>query len=187
MNAAAILKRLKSSGLLLEADNELPSVTRMVAGGSVRGSWWGHPKGNEIYNLLGEVCERPDVETAKLVNGKVTLVHRRLFPALLGAALSGEPWQKAGLSRGATRLLSRVRASGALVTTGDDARDLERRLLAHGTSVHTASGDHAKALETWERWAGGAKVRPWPAAKSKRALEEAVARLGGGRLPWGEA
>ena len=26
---------------------------RAVAGGAVRGSWWGHPRGNEIFNLAG--------------------------------------------------------------------------------------------------------------------------------------
>ena len=179
-----ILAELARIGLLLEHDGSLPSVTAMVAGGPVKGSWWGHPRGNEIYALLGGLSEHRDVEFAKLVNGKVTLVHRALWPALLGAATSGEPWQTAGMKPTSSALLKRVRAAGALQTTGDPARDLERRLLVHGTSVHTPSGDHAKALETWQRWAAGAKVKPWPSEKSRRALEEAVAALGGGRLPW---
>ena len=175
-----ILAELARIGLLLEADNDLPSVTRLVAGVRIKGSWWGHPKGVEIYNLLGDLHDHRDVAFAKLVNGKRTLVHRSLWPALLGAALSGEAWQTAKLSKAATALLKRVRKAGLLQTTGDAARELEARLLAHGTSVHTPTGDHAKALQTWERWAAERKVRPG----EKAPLEDAAARLGGGRLPW---
>jgi hypothetical protein len=182
MKAAKILTALKRIGLLLEHDATLPSVTAMVAGGPVKGSWWGHAKGNEMFNLLGELFEHRDVAFAKLVNGKVTLIHRALWPALLGAATSGEPWQTAGLSKPASALLKRVRAAAILRTTGDAARELERRLLAHGTSVHTESGDHAKALQTWERWARERRVKPAP----KASLDRALARLGGGRLPWTE-
>ncbi len=175
-----VLAELKRIGLLLEADNELPSVTRLVAGGPIQGSWWGHPKGSTIFNLLGELDDHRDVAFAKLVNGKRTLVHRALWPALLGAALSGEAWQTKALSKAAAALLKRVRTSGLLQTTGDAARELEARLLAHGTSVHTPTGDHAKALQTWERWATARKVK----AGDRQPLEAAVARLGGGRLPW---
>jgi ankyrin repeat protein len=39
--------------VLLEHDRELPSVTSIVAGEPISGSWWGHPLGHAIYDLLG--------------------------------------------------------------------------------------------------------------------------------------
>jgi hypothetical protein len=38
-------------GILLLSDSVLPSLVTLIAEEPVRGSWWGHPKGNLIYNL----------------------------------------------------------------------------------------------------------------------------------------
>ena len=38
-------RELERIGLLLEHDKELPSVTLLVAGEPIRGSWWGHALG----------------------------------------------------------------------------------------------------------------------------------------------
>jgi hypothetical protein len=54
-----------------------------VAGGPIRGSWWGHPKGHEIFRLAEAVANSGDVLVCKLIEGKVTWVHRRLWPALV--------------------------------------------------------------------------------------------------------
>jgi hypothetical protein len=53
-----------------------------VAGGPIKGSWWGHPKGQEIFRLAEAVEDSGDVLVCKLIEGKVTYVHRRLWPAL---------------------------------------------------------------------------------------------------------
>jgi hypothetical protein len=37
---------------LLDADPKLLSVTGLVAGGNVSGSWWKHPQPNEMYRLV---------------------------------------------------------------------------------------------------------------------------------------
>jgi hypothetical protein len=60
----------------------LPSLAEAVAGGPIRGSWWGHPKGRAIYAACEAVEASADVLRCKLVDGKVTYVHRRLWPAL---------------------------------------------------------------------------------------------------------
>lgn len=179
-----LLAHLERIGLLLESDKELPSVASIIAGEPIAGSWWGHPKGQEIFNTLGRLMDHPDVLTAKLVSGKVTLVHRALWPHVLAMATCGEAWQTDRLSAAAKTLLKRVRRDELLRTTGDDVRELERRLLVLGTSVHTETGDHAKALSTWERWAAETKTRASDVAAARRALEDALTRLGGGRLPW---
>ena len=75
----------------------LPNVAELVAGEPIKGSWWGHPKGHEIFDALGELDNSPDVVRLRLVNGKVTLVHRRMWPALVRAADRFTPKQLAAL------------------------------------------------------------------------------------------
>jgi hypothetical protein len=61
----------------------VPSLAERVAGGPIRGSWWGHPKGHEIFRLAEAVSDSGEVLVCKLIDGKVTYVHRRLWPALV--------------------------------------------------------------------------------------------------------
>ena len=70
-----VLEELERYGILLESDARLPSVAGLVAGEPVRGSWWGHPRGQNIYRIAGWLGEHPDVVVSKLVSGKVTYVH----------------------------------------------------------------------------------------------------------------
>jgi len=189
----AVLSSLKEHGLLLLTDPKLPSVAGLVAGEPVRGSWWGHPKGQEIFQVAEEIADREDVLLIKLVSGKATFVSHRLWPAVLAVGTAREPWQIAGLSAAARKLLARVDAEGAVRASGDGPRELERRLLVLGESVHTESGAHAKSLSSWSQWRERlpAKSRPRtiPAAQGKRELEAAVRSLNerfsaSGRLPW---
>jgi hypothetical protein len=46
----------------------------------------GHPKGKEIFRARKAICESPNVLVCKLVEGKITYVHRRLWPALVKLA-----------------------------------------------------------------------------------------------------
>ena len=78
---------IKRHGAVLESANgTIPSLAQAIAGEPIRGSWWGHPKGNQIYMLLNDVCDSPDVVRCRLHDGKITLVHRRLWPALVKMA-----------------------------------------------------------------------------------------------------
>jgi len=52
----------------------------------VRGSWWAHPKGNETFLLSRAIRRSPDVLVCRLVDEKITYVHRRLWPALVRLA-----------------------------------------------------------------------------------------------------
>src|SRR5437879_2008226 len=87
------LRALTETGLLLESDRQLPSVTAIVAGGPIRGSWWGNPAACGTYQVLVALEDHPDALRTKLINGKVTYVHRTLWPALLGVALARDAWQ----------------------------------------------------------------------------------------------
>jgi hypothetical protein len=78
---------VKRHGIVLQAARgPVPSLAETIAGGPIRGSWWGHPKGHEIFRVAEAVSESPAVLVCKLVNGKVTYVHRRLWPALVKLA-----------------------------------------------------------------------------------------------------
>ena len=68
--------------VLASAKGSVPNLAEAVAGEPIRGSWWGHPKGQEIFQALNAVDASPDVLTFRLVDGKVTFVHRRLWAAL---------------------------------------------------------------------------------------------------------
>jgi hypothetical protein len=74
-------------GMLLEsARGPLPNVASMIAGEPIKGSWWGHPAGHEIFAGINELADSPDVVRVRLVNKKITLIHRRLWPAVVRLA-----------------------------------------------------------------------------------------------------
>lgn len=96
--AADVMTMLVEHGMLLEsARGPIPNVAALVAGEAITGSWWGHPRGHAIYAALSALDESPDVVRMRLVNGKVTLVHRRVWPALVRVADRFTPAQLAVL------------------------------------------------------------------------------------------
>jgi hypothetical protein len=191
MKFEELLDRLQEFDLLLDADPKLPSVTRFVAGDNVRGSWWTHPQSHEMYNLACQLRAHPDVLMVKLISGKVTLVHRALWPAVFTVATAREPWQLEGLSKAAGALLKKVDKEIRVSSSGDRVRELEGRLLVYSESVHTERGFHTKQLQTWKSWAqrvnlGSVKLT---SSEAKGQLEGVVARLNKqfnavGTLPW---
>jgi len=183
-----VLDALSRSGLLLQQDKKLPSVVTLVAGESLSTSWWGHPKGRIIFKVLSELSHHPDVLFAKLLHQKVTLVHRKLWPALLAAISVDEPWQLNGLSPSARTLLAEARESGAPVRgSGKAVKEIELRLLAHAEEVHTESGRHETALEPWSTWSRRAGVKPMASPLlGRQEIEKVVKAIGApsSALPW---
>ena len=93
-----LMTTLIAEGMLLQsARGPIPNVAELVAGEPIRGSWWGHPDGHAIFDALQTLSESPDVVRLRLVNGKVTLVHRRVWPALVRVADRLEAGQLAAL------------------------------------------------------------------------------------------
>ncbi len=81
------MARLERDGVLLEsARGPVPNVAELVAGEPISGSWWSHPDNHAIFAAVNELADSPDVVRLRLVNGKVTLVHRRVWPALVRVA-----------------------------------------------------------------------------------------------------
>ncbi len=96
MNSKEALAFIKRHGVVLQsARGPVSSLAEAIAGGPIRGSWWGHPKGRSIYSATQAVCESPDILVCKLIDGKITYVHRRLWPALAKLASRFQPEQLA--------------------------------------------------------------------------------------------
>jgi len=75
---------VKRHGVVLEsAAGPVPSLVEAVLGEPIRGSWWGHPRGREIFAVTRAVRDSGDVLVCRLVDGKITYVHRRLWPSLV--------------------------------------------------------------------------------------------------------
>lgn len=201
-----VYSKILSLGFLLESDPKLPSVCTLITGAPLRGSWWSHPLAQVIFQVNEQLEDHPDVLIAKLVSGKVTFIHRDLWPEVLAVGNAHEPWQMQRLPASAQALLRTVEQSGALRTDqiggptssgkvknkpGDAARELERKLLVHAEQIHTESGAHAKLLETWNHWSKRTGfARPSiQADQAKRNLEARLRKLndefgGTARLPW---
>jgi hypothetical protein len=196
---AACRETLADTGLVLVQDATLPSITTIVTGTPVRGSWWAHEQAHSIFDVL-ETLE-PDTTVAKLLARKQTLVDRRLWAALAAVGGEGAEWQLAGLSADAHAVFGAVVGEDAPVrvdrlalpdrtTRADVVRELEHRLLLHTEEIHTGSGRHVKALQSWAGWARDRGLRgpdPDP-PEARAAFEAAVARVAPERvdqlLPW---
>ena len=84
MTPAQALAFVKRHGIVLEsARGPVPSLAATVAGEPIRGSWWAHPKGKAIFLLSRAIRESPEILVCRIVDGKVTYVHRHLWPALV--------------------------------------------------------------------------------------------------------
>lgn len=198
-----VFQELKKFGLLLESDPKLPSVCTLITGGPLKSSWWSHPKAQNIFQVNEQLDDHKEVLITKLVAGKVTFVHRKLWPEILSIGASREPWQLERLSNPARWLLQKIDEQGSVITdklppppsgkskVGDVARELEKKLLINAAQIHTASGAHAKALETWVHWAERVEFENphLPAASAKRTLENTLLKLNQefdatAKLPW---
>jgi hypothetical protein len=92
MDAQAALAFVREHGVVLaSARGPVPTLTHAIAGEAIKGSWWGHPQGKHIFAVLGAVSDHPDILVCRLVDHKITLVHRRLWPALAAGASAFDP------------------------------------------------------------------------------------------------
>jgi len=84
MTAPEALAFVKANGVVLEsARGPVPNLAERVAGEPISGSWWGHQKAAQIFRCSRALRDSREVLVCRLVEGKVTYVHRRLWPALV--------------------------------------------------------------------------------------------------------
>jgi len=72
--------------VLVAAKGAVPRLSEAIVGEPIKGSWWAHPKSGLIFALLQAVTASDDILVCRLVDGKITLVHRRLWAALFRLA-----------------------------------------------------------------------------------------------------
>ena len=87
MNVDEAISWVRDHGAVLEAaKGPIPRLTEWLTGEPVKGSWWTHSKSHEIFAVLQMLHDSPEVLVCRLVNGHITLIHSRLWPALVRMA-----------------------------------------------------------------------------------------------------
>jgi hypothetical protein len=87
MTPRQALAFVRKHGVVLEAaPGPVPCLAFVIASGPIRGSWWSHARSHEIFALTRAVRDSDDVLVCRLVDGKITYVHRRLWPVLVRLA-----------------------------------------------------------------------------------------------------
>ncbi len=162
------LRLVRERGLLtLTAAGAGPSLAEAIASEPVRETCSGHPTGERIFEIATALEASPEVLALKLVGGKMTFLHRVLWPALVRIARDpGRVAEVLGrLSPGAARLHAEVERLGEVRLDelarepawpperdlARAAKELEAALLVHSASVHTERGRQAIALRSWAR------------------------------------
>ena len=177
---------LERTGLLFLHDARKPSLTAMVAGAPIKGSWWGHPSGKRIFQVANALEDEGQALFVPLLSAKVTLVHPRLWPALVSVGESRAGWQVDSLSSKARELLEEVDRTGRVRASGPSSKTLARALLVHAEQVHTAGGSHATELVSWSAVREAREIAErLDEDTGRRALEEAAATMDAAlALPW---
>jgi hypothetical protein len=196
-----VLQALERWALVLQSDPLAPSVTTIVAGEPVRGSWWGNPAARGTYEVC-EALDAQDVFCVKLLSGKLTYVREDLAPCVVAVGLSRQPWQVERMSNEASRLLRLVEEAGEVrvdrlppgptkaTSPAAAARELEGRLLVYTNNLHTETGAHTTVLSSWARPRARRELGRLPgAAEAQLTLEAATSAINSEftctlTLPW---
>ena len=87
MTTKELMRWIATQRVVLEsAAGPVPNVASHIAGEEVRGNWWTHPASGEIFRLTRELRDSPDILVARLINKKITFVHKSAWPALVRLA-----------------------------------------------------------------------------------------------------
>lgn len=83
------LQFVEQHGVVLEGGRgPRPNLAEAITGEPMRGNWWGHKKGRLIFAATRAVRDCDQVLVCRLVDGKITCIHRRLWPAIVCLANS---------------------------------------------------------------------------------------------------
>jgi hypothetical protein len=94
MTPEQALALIEKHGIMLESANgPALSLAQIIAGGSIKGSWWSHPMSKDIFLITRAIRASPHVLVCRLLSGKITFIHERLWPALVRAAAHFRPDQ----------------------------------------------------------------------------------------------
>jgi len=81
------IRFVRRHGIVLEsAKGPVPNLAEAIAGSPIRGSWWVHRDSKRIFRATRLARSSDQILVCRLVEGKVTYVHYRLWPALVRLA-----------------------------------------------------------------------------------------------------
>ena len=87
MTTKELMRWIRAQRVVLEsAAGPVPSVASHIAGEEIRGNWWSHRDSGEIFRLTRELRDSPDILVARLIDKKITFVHKSAWPALVRLA-----------------------------------------------------------------------------------------------------
>src|SRR5262249_48495732 len=87
MKAEEVVSFIRKHGVVLEsARGPVVSLAETIAGEPLKGSWLSHPSSREIFAATRAARDSDDILVCRLINGKITFVHRRLWSALARVA-----------------------------------------------------------------------------------------------------
>jgi hypothetical protein len=83
------IRFIEQHGVALEGGRgPRPNLAEAVAGEPIHGNWWKHQKGRAIFRATRAARASDQILVCRLVGGKISYVHRRLWPALVRVAKS---------------------------------------------------------------------------------------------------
>lgn len=153
-----ILKEIKRNKVLLLQDKFFPNIVNLITKEEIKGSWWGHPLANLIYNGLNWLEDNGGILCLKFLSGKVTYIDSSLQPYFYTIVKEKRDWQIKGLTKDDLKLLKvievhSIRSDDSAYKTDSVKKSLERlekRLLIYAHEEHTDSGKHIKIYKKWE-------------------------------------
>jgi len=88
LTSSQALAFVERHGIVCESSRrgDVPGLAEAIVGAPIRGNWWSHPRARDIFALTRAVRDAPQVLVCRLIDGKITFVHERLWPALVRAA-----------------------------------------------------------------------------------------------------
>ena len=72
--------------VLASGKGPVPRLAEYIAGAPIAGSWWAHRDARRIFRVFEAMNDLDEILVCRLVGGKISFVHRRLWPALVRAA-----------------------------------------------------------------------------------------------------
>ena len=70
MNADAAMSFVRQHGMVLvSAKGPAPRLTEAIAGEPIKGSWWAHPKSHQIFAILQQLDDSPDILVCRFLGG----------------------------------------------------------------------------------------------------------------------
>jgi hypothetical protein len=161
--AKQALQFVREHGIVLvSGKGPAPRLSEAIVGLPIKGRWWAHPRSHQMFRIFRELSDSPEIIVCRLVNDKLTFVHRRLWPALVRAArhFSARQLERAGQEHTTSgyhvaRTVPFPKWVPLQVTE-------EAKLLTEEEALHTLGAAFHRARIDSELRVAKRRSQPWP-------------------------